>query len=362
MSTPARRTPIDWATAARTAATLAPAGPRLSVRQARQETDRLRAAAEASVGHVHRLTGLDAARDLTDSQLLIVDRPTWAQANTQAFEALLGPTFAHLEATWPQEFAAATTPVSSHAAGAETGAVLSWLSAKVLGQYEPFGSSSGSGGRLMLVAPNVVQVRQELNVDAADFRMWVCLHEQTHRVQFAAAPWLAGHLQQRITEFSTAMFDKSDTMMERLRGALRSLAPGESRGASDGPGGLLGILQDDEDRARLNHLTAVMSLLEGHANVIMDAVDADVVSSVKTIRRRFADRSRRRSALDQWIGRLLGMDAKLRQYKDGQKLVDAAVAELGMEGFNVVWQDPALLPTLEELHNPPAWVRRLRAA
>lgn len=354
-----RRDPIDWAVAAGTAARLVPPGPRLSARQARAEAEGLRAAAEASVPHVHRLTGLEAARDLRDSQMLVVDRATWAKANTRSFQALLSPSFDHLAATRPQEYATSTTPVATAATGAELGALLAFLGSKVLGQYDPFSALSGSGGRLMLVAPNVAQVRAEINVVPEDFRLWVCLHEQTHRVQFAAAPWLAGHLQEKITELTGAMFDKSDSLPERLRTALASARPG--RKDDDGPRpGLLGALQDDEDRARMSHLTAVMSLLEGHANVVMDAVDAEVVETVKTIRRRFNARGDRRSVLEKFVRRLIGMDAKMRQYADGQKFVDAAVAELGMDGFNVVWDDPALLPTEAEIHAPDTWVARIR--
>ncbi|SJN30499.1 possible hydrolase [Micrococcus lylae] len=423
-----RRDPIDWAVAARTAGALVPPGPRLSARQAKAEAEGLRRAADASVEHVHRLTGLEAARDLRDSQVLIVDRATWATANTRSFKALLAPTFAHLAATRPQEYAVSTTPVATAATGAELGAILAFLGSKVLGQYDPFAALSGNGGRLMLVAPNVAAVRAEINVVPEDFRLWVCLHEQTHRVQFAAAGWLAAHLQEKLTELSSALFDKSDSLPERLRAAFAAALPGKSNddgptgrpavsadpavtavgedpahgaggasaeeeaavdlqtgagaavgkggaggpggaerpggaegpGGAERPGGLLGALQDDEDRARLSHLTAVMSLLEGHANVVMDAVDAEVVETVKTIRRRFNARGDRRSPLERFVRRLIGMDAKMRQYADGQRFVDAAVAELGMDGFNVVWDDPALLPTEAEIHAPDLWVARMR--
>ena len=104
-----------------------------------------------------------------------------------------------------------------------------------------------------------------------------------------------------------------------------------------------------------------MSLLEGHANVVMDGVDSSVVSSVKTIRRRFDERGDRRSPLDRMLRRLLGMDAKMAQYRDGQRFVAAAVAELGMAGFNVVWDAPELLPSEAELHAPETWGARIRA-
>lgn len=210
---PAVAHPVDWAFAARTARSLAGAGPRFTPREATREAEGLRAAAEAAVPHVHRLTGLEAARDLRDSQVLVVDRPTWSRAATQSFATLLDPTFAHLRDTRPREHAAATTRVTRHATALEMGGILAWMSGRILGQYDPFialpgpgGTAGGpAGGRLLLVAPNVAQVRAEINVDPADFRLWVCLHEQTHRVQFAAAPWLREHLRAEITALTVGL-------------------------------------------------------------------------------------------------------------------------------------------------------------
>lgn len=367
---PAVAHPVDWAFAARTARSLAAAGPRFTPREATREAEGLRAAAEAAVPHVHRLTGLEAARDLRDWQVLVVDRPTWSRAATQSFATLLDPTFAHLRDTRPREHAAATTRVTRHATALEMGGILAWMSGRILGQYDPFialpgpgGTTVGpAGGRLLLVAPNVAQVRAEINVDPADFRLWVCLHEQTHRVQFAAAPWLREHLRAEITALTVGLFDKAESLPERLRTALAAANPLGRDGADARPtSGLLGAIQDEEDRERLSRLTAVMSLLEGHANVVMDGVDSSVVSSVKTIRRRFDERGDRRSPLDRMLRRLLGMDAKMAQYRDGQRFVAAAVAELGMTGFNVVWDAPELLPSEAELHAPETWVARIRA-
>ena len=367
---PAVAHPVDWAFAARTARSLAAAGPRFTPREATREAEGLRAAAEAAVPHVHRLTGLEAARDLRDWQVLVVDRPTWSRAATQSFATLLDPTFAHLRDTRPREHAAATTRVTRHATALEMGGILAWMSGRILGQYDPFialpgpgGTAGGpAGGRLLLVAPNVAQVRAEINVDPADFRLWVCLHEQTHRVQFAAAPWLREHLRAEITALTVGLFDKAESLPERLRTALAAANPLGRDGADARPtSGLLGAIQDEEDRERLSRLTAVMSLLEGHANVVMDGVDSSVVSSVKTIRRRFDERGDRRSPLDRMLRRLLGMDAKMAQYRDGQRFVAAAVAELGMAGFNVVWDAPELLPSEAELHAPETWVARIRA-
>ena len=172
--------------------TLAPAGPRIAPDKMRQAVESIRAAAEVSVDHVHRITGLEAAHNLRDSQVLVIDRSTWAKANAQAFSVMLEPVLrAPLEKIRQKNPAALS--ITGYGIATEVGSILAYLSTRVLGQYEPYAALAGygaAGGRLMLVAPNILAVEKELNVEPEDFRLWVCLHEQTHRVQFAAAPWL----------------------------------------------------------------------------------------------------------------------------------------------------------------------------
>ncbi len=122
---------------------------------------------------------------------------------------------------------------------------------------------------------------------------------------------------------------------------------------------MLSVIQDPEDQAVLSHLTAVMSLLEGHANVVMDAVGPDIVPTVKTIRRRFNARGKDRGALEKWIRHVLGLDAKMRQYSDGARFVRAVVDKAGMEGFNRVWASAECLPTEKEIHNADLWIARM---
>lgn len=355
---------VNWDLAASSAAKLAPPGPKLSAREVRAVVANLRELADLSVEHVHRITGIEAARDLRDSDLIIVDRASWAKANTQSFKVLMAPAIDHLMHTKTEQLKAANAALGSSVTGAQMGAILAFLSSKVLGQYDPFvPTSRGTGGRLMLVAPNIVSVERELNVVPADFRLWVCLHEQTHRVQFAAAPWLKDHMLEHISELTIGLAAKAESLAERLGSALKSLPnrSGEAHddGAPPSDGGILSLLQDPEDKARLSHLTAVMSLLEGHANVVMDAVDASIVPTVKTIRRRFNERGKNRGPVENFIRRLMGLDAKMRQYSDGAKFVRAVVDAAGMDGFNRVWERPENLPTEKEIHAPQEWVARM---
>ena len=355
---------INWDLAASTAARLAPPGPSLTAAEIGDAVSQLRELADASVSHVHQITGLEAARDLRDSSVLVVDRASWAKANTQSFAVMLKPAIEKMLESRRGTVSPGAATVSGAITGSQLGAVLAFLSSKVLGQYDPFaalaeGSQAPSGGRLLLVAPNIISVERELNVTPTDFRLWVCLHEQTHRVQFAAAPWLRHHMLNEIDNLSGHLLGNVDSLMERASAAARSLKDRAASGSTPGRGAILDLLQDPEEKASLSHLTAVMSLLEGHANVVMDAVDASIVPSVKTIRQRFNARGKDRGVIEKFIRSLLGLDAKMKQYSDGAKFVRAVVDVAGMDGFNRVWEAPANLPTEEEIHNARIWLDRM---
>lgn len=355
---------INWDLAASTAARLAPAGPVLSEAAMGEAVDSLRRLADVSVEHVHQITGLEAARDLRDSSVLVVDRASWAKANTQSFAVMLKPAMEKMLENRRGTLSPGAASVSGAITGSQLGAVLAFLASKVLGQYDPFaalaeGSTAPPGGRLLLVAPNIVAVERELNVAPEDFRLWVCLHEQTHRVQFAAAPWLRRHMLEQIDELSVHLLGNVDSLMERATAAARSLKDRTASGNTPGRGAILDLLQDPEEKAAISHLTAVMSLLEGHANVVMDAVDASIIPSVKTIRQRFNDRGKDRGVIEKFIRSLLGLDAKMRQYSDGARFVRAVVDVAGMEGFNKVWESADHLPTEPEIHDAKLWLERM---
>ncbi|MGO4804546.1 zinc-dependent metalloprotease [Arthrobacter sp. 2MCAF15] len=354
---------INWELAASTAARLTPAGPVLGAAEIGAAVENLRLMADLSVPHVHDITGLDAARDLRDSEVLVVDRASWAKANTQSFAVMLKPAMEKL-----LEGRAALSPgatsVSAAITGSQLGAILAFLSSKVLGQYDPFSalaenSTAPASGRLLLVAPNIIAVERELKVAPEDFRLWVCLHEQTHRVQFAAAPWLRHHMLQEIENLSGMLLGNVDSLMERASAAAKSLKDRAAPGAAPGRGAILDLLQNPEEKAALSRLTALMSLLEGHANVVMDAVDASIVPSVKTIRQRFNARGQDRGMIEKFIRNLLGLDAKMRQYSDGAKFVREVVDAAGMAGFNKVWEQAGHLPSEAEIHDSKLWLDRM---
>ena len=344
---------VDWELAARTAAALTRPGPQVSTDAAGRVVAELRRASLAAVPHVARVTGLNAPQARA---ALVVDRPGWSRVNTMSFRELLAPVMDEAFRRRPRTLPVSLAAVGSRVTAAEIGSLLGLLSSRVLGQYDPYAPE----GRLMLVAPNVLQVEQELGVDPDDFRLWVCLHEETHRVQFLANPWLAEHLITEIRALVDGLMVEPSQLADRMAEAIRGL-PDLLRAGGSGAS-LLEVVQTPQQRERLARVTAVMSLLEGHADVVMDEVGPQVVPSVEVIRARFSKRRAGRGAIDQLLRRLLGLDAKLRQYADGARFVRRVVAEVGVDGFNRVWTSPDTLPRPTEIADPRAWVRRVHTS
>jgi coenzyme F420 biosynthesis associated uncharacterized protein len=352
MSSPT--TMVDWELAGRTARRLVGPGPETTRDEAAAVVRELHESAARAVGHVQELTGLRPAEGGPVPEVAVVDRPGWVDANTSGMASLLNPLVEALTEKQGNRPGPLATAIGSRATGVQAGGILAFLASRVLGQYEVF----GSGGRLLLVAPNIVDAERKLGVDPTDFRMWVCLHEVTHQLQFTGVPWLRPYLESQIGEFVEATDLSPDVLRERLQDLLHSL--GDAIRGSDGPSeGLLGMIRDPRQREILDRLTAVMSLVEGHAEFVMDGVGPDVVPSVKTLRKRFAQRRKGRGPLDRVLRRLLGLEQKMKQYADGRQFVGGVVDLAGMEGFNQVWAASANLPRIDELTEPARWVERV---
>ncbi|MFC5176642.1 zinc-dependent metalloprotease [Nocardioides taihuensis] len=334
---------VDWGLAVSLGSRVAGEGPTVSRAEADAVVAELRADADRSTGLVRDFTGLEAGE--RTAPVLVVDRRGWVQANADGFATVLAPVVEKLTEKKGRPTGAALA-VGSRVTGAEVGLLLGFLAGKVLGQFDPFFAPAG---RLLLVAPNIVHVERELDCDPTDFRLWVCLHEETHRVQFTAVPWMRDHLFSEIEALSDTM-DASGL----LEGGLQRIAE-----AARGDGNLAEALSTPEQREILDRITGVMSLLEGHADVVMDGVGPRVIPSVASIRRKFDQRRKGIGTLDRLLRRLIGLDAKMAQYRDGAIFVRAVVDKVGMTEFNAVWQEPAHLPTKAEITDPDAWVTRV---
>ncbi|HEY1132990.1 MAG TPA: zinc-dependent metalloprotease [Nocardioides sp.] len=352
---------IDWELAARLGARLAPPSPDVPTAQVTETVEALRADAVRSTGLVADYTGLVAPEH--SAPVLVVDRPRWIEANTQSFAVLMDPFVARLAERGaereaesglraPAPVRRATTAVGSRVTGAEVGVLLGFLSGKVLGQFDPFAPEDvAPDGRLLLVAPNVWQVAEDIGARHRDFRLWVCLHEETHRVQFTAVPWLRAHLRSQVAALADTL-DPTSVLEDGLSRVVDAVRNGAK-------GSLVDLLGSPEQRAIIDGVTGTMSLLEGHADVVMDGVGPSVIPTVRRIRTAFEQRRDGLGFLDRLVRRMIGLDAKMAQYRDGAAFVRHVVDRVGMADFNAVWAAPENLPSKSEIADPAAWVRRV---
>jgi len=341
---------VDWDLAATTAGTLSRSGPRVSYAEAAGVVAQLREFTDLAEGHVRDFTELRPK--VTHPPVRVVDRPDWAAANLAGLDKVFTPLVTKL--TEGKEPGPLAQMVGSRVAGVQAGSVLAYLSGRVLGQYEVFSSDPG---QLLLVAPNIVEVERKLDADPRDFRLWVCLHEVTHRTQFTAVPWLRQYLFDEVEAFVNASHLDSDQLADRVRRVVDAVA-GSIRDPNQRVN-VLELVQTPAQREVLDRLTAMMTLLEGHAEFVMDGVGPTVVPSVEQIRAKFNQRREVANPIERVIRKLLGVDVKLRQYAEGRKFVHAVVDQVGMAGFNRVWESPQTLPRKHELSDAYAWVSRV---
>ena len=375
---------VDWRTVERMTA-LIPAGPSASHSARASSVAVLRRSAREAPTWVARITGLHrAAQQVAETtRVSVVDRAGLVRASTRALRGLMEQVPA------PRASEAVRLVGAAEMAGA-----MSLIATRMLGQVVPdasigvgvgrsggeepggerAGEVSAEGGwrpssspHLLLVAPNVLAMRRQLDLDMLDLPAWVCLHETTHAVQLMAAPWLGSYL-------ADSMRTVIGAVVEAVYGGAGSgeHGPGPRRGsvvriaARAGQGRVLEGLTNLRERSEVASLAAALTFLEGHAEVVLDDVRPNRMPSVHRLR---AVLSRSR-AVDGGIGpgpglgalllhRLMGLEAKEAQYADGAAFVRSVVARIGHEGLNIVWTDPALLPTPAEIARPDVWVRRV---
>lgn len=336
---------VDWGFAAAVGAKLARPAPAATEYTRRQVVDQLFESARAAELPVREVTGLAEGAEVPEAR--VVDRPEWIRAATRSMKVMTGGDDEHKPGF-----------ITGRVTGAQTGAVLAFISSGILGQYDPFGPN---GGELLLVYPNVISVERQLRVSPADFRLWVCLHEVTHRVQFRANPWLADHMSQALAVLTQDAGEDIPAVAARLAQFVRDQRNGAApEPNSTGIIGLMRAVQAEPQRRALDQLLVLGTLLEGHADHVMDAVGPAVVPSVSTIRRRFDERRQRKQPpLMRLVRALLGFDAKLSQYTRGKAFVDKVVAEVGMARFNTVWTNAETLPLPSEIDEPRRWIDRV---
>jgi len=343
---------IDWIVAERIATFVAGTG------DGRVPSVDLAPIAAESEARVVAYTGLQPARPLPAPEG--IGRREWVTSNISSMRALLDPVLARAG-----ENLGPLRPAVQIGVGlvlsTEVGAVLGYLAQRVLGQYELVlldEAVANPPPRLLFVLPNLGQAVRSFDADEREFMTWVTLHEVTHAVQFAGVPWLHGHVAGLVRELlnsAEVRIDAPRKLRFPSRDELREVVSALRRGD------LVSIVTTKAERETLERVQAVMAVIEGHAEHVMDAVAPDLVPSLARLRAAIDRRRRSQSGLSRLLARLLGMDLKLRQYEQGKRFCDAVVNERGVAALHHVFSSPEALPTMAELNDPHAWVERTSA-
>lgn len=317
-------------------------------------------------------TGLHSTAGLAKAR--VTDRLGWVDANLASFERLMRPLMAKLDAETADNepgpigrilnpiFDPISEAVGPKVAAAEVGALLGWMSGRVIGQYDLLiieDERPEDQDWVYYVGPNVLKLEQRYGFPPREFRLWIAIHECTHRAQFTGVSWLRPYFLSLVDELLNAVDPDPSHLLEMAKQAAADKKAGKPTALSEG--GLSALLATPEQKVTLDKMTGMMSLLEGHGDIVMDRAGAGLIPSQPRFARVMSERRSSASGLTKLIQRLLGFEAKLAQYEEGESFVRAVELAGGRELFDQVWVKAENLPTIDEIRSPDLWVERVGA-
>jgi len=346
---------VDWGLAERVAVRAAgrePFADSYHYASLTSDFDELTALAEdqvAAATGLRSLTGTARAR--------VTDRQGWVRANIASFQRLLRPITDRLD---EQLASTPLAPIASRVAGAEVGMILGWMSSRVLGQYDLLvveDEHPEDQDIVYYVGPNVLGLEKRFAFPPREFRHWLALHEVTHRAQFTGIPWMREHFLGLVQETVGSVDPDPKRFLEAMARVSTDLRSGKN---PLDEGGVMAVLASPEQRLVLDQVAGLMSLLEGHGDVTMDRAGADQIPSAARFGQVLRQRRQQGNPAAKLLQKLIGLDAKLKQYEQGEAFIELVEREGGTELLDVAWVDPANLPSIAEIRAPELWIARVR--
>ena len=288
----------------------------------------------------------------------VVDRATWVEANIKGMTQMIGP-LADRIGRRMESLPLPTRLAQTAAVSAEVGALLGYVSRRVLGQYDLLvPEDDHKGTPLYFVGVNMVETVRRNGFVPEEFALWVALHEVTHRFQFEGVSWLRPRFLGLVHSYLESVELDAKAFTQRLAGALRRLRSKTTPPEEKSP---IYLLASDQQREDLSRIQALMTVVEGPGNYVMDSIGKEVIPSFDRMRAAFSQRREQSSLFQKAIGHAIGLEMKLRQYELGQQFCDAVVAKEGDAGLSQLWAEPDRFPSMQELREPELWLRRVAA-
>jgi coenzyme F420 biosynthesis associated uncharacterized protein len=291
------------------------------------------------------------------ARVRVTDRAGWVHANIRSFRRMLSPLTEKFGDKLQSNHVASA--ITRNVTAVEMGTLLGWMSTRVLGQYDLLlveDDAPEEQDLVYYVGPNVLSLEKRFGFPPREFRLWLALHEVTHRAQFTGVPWLRPHFLSLVDGALGSVDPDPRRLIDGLRHAVDEVRAG--RNPLD-EGGLVALLATPEQREVLDRVSGMMSLLEGHGDVTMDRAGADRVPSAERFSRVLRARRDSRPGPAKLVQKLVGLEAKMKQYELGERFIAAVEAEGGPQLLARAWEGPAMLPSMAEIKEPAAWLGRV---
>ncbi len=340
--------PVDWKRAEQVALSIAARHP--APAHGRITSASFESLARIAEDRVQETTGLRSR--LGPAHVQVIDRPQWIRANIGSFQKLLDPVMQQ----WTEKSSARrTTAIGGQFAAIEMGVMLGWMSSRVLGQYDLLVGDVDDDA-VYLVGPNLLGLEHRFGFPCDEFRLWVTLHELTHRAQFTGVPWMRAHFLDLVTRTLELADPDPAALLAATREAMRDRDAARQRLRD---GGVVAVVATPEQRVLFGQIAGLMSLLEGHGDVVMDRAGVDLIPSASRFARVLRDRRSRVSPLGRLVQRLVGLEGKLNQYVAGERFITEIETFGGTAVVDQCWERIENLPSLDEIRQPQSWLDRL---
>lgn len=344
---------ISWDVAGRVARSVSSYFPAPPAAEVASLQDDLNSMFEEASRQVESATGLSVPGRATP---LVMNRPEWVDANVASFRTTLAPLLEQLSLKTPRW---KLSSVSAGIAGAQLGAILGWMSSKVLGQYDVILADANTdidSDQVYFVAPNIIGVELKYGFQQRQFRHWIALHELTHRAQFNGVEWMRDYFRDLVQETISFANPDPSALLAGIKKVFEEIRAGRNPIAENGP---LAIFASPDQLASLNKVTGLMSLLEGHGDTVMNRAGASDIPESARFASVLSQRRASQRGIAKLMSQLLGLDAKMRQYQEGEAFVNAVELAGGAKLFSKVWLTPDNLPDADEIRNPTLWIERV---